>query len=374
MLARFSKWLYERTHPKMLASNVNLLATLIPSFEHFDRFQNDPRVGGIRINPPMITPEELERDFSGINVTDSPTPLWYDVKGRQLRVEEVIKTDGRLELVMNHSIRMELTSNPVSRGIVFKAGADDGLIERIEDDGRRIILMDGKTYGPRWQVKPGESIHLYNPTLEIRDPLFTEVELGKIETAKRAGFKRWFLSYVEEPQDIDRLRELIGPDQEIWLKIESKRGLEFVRRDFRKREGLVLTAARGDLYMELEKPHQIADALRLIIEKDSEACVGSRILLSVAQRPMPPELKEKVLKEVYERASWKSFEMEALREFLGTTFHDPIPSCADFSELAWLLDLGYRNFLLCDELCLKEELLATAINAFWEFVLSYQLS
>lgn len=74
-------------------------------------------------------------------------------------------------------------------------------------------------------------------------------------------------------------------------------------------------------------------ALKLIVEKDSEACVGSRLLLSVIT--------------------------------------EPVPSCADFLELAWLYDIGYRKMMLCDEICLKEGLLATAINAFESFREAY---
>lgn len=78
---------------------------------------------------------------------------------------------------------------------------------------------------------------------------------------------------------------------------------------------------------------EILAATKLVIEKDPEATVGSRILLS--------------------------------------TFHDPVPSCADFSELAWLHDIGYRRVLLCDEMCLKEGPLATAVGAFEAFRESY---
>lgn len=130
-----------------------------------------------------------------------------------------------------------------------------------------------------------------------------------------------------------RFLELVGKDAEVWLKIENKRGLEFVIGKFTKQPNLKLVAARGDLYVEIDRPHQILSALKMIIEKDPEACVGSRILLSVV--------------------------------------HEPIPSCADFTELAWLYDIGYRNMLLCDELCLKGDLLATAVNAFGSFAAEY---
>ena len=186
---------------------------------------------------------------------------------------------------------------------------------------------------PQYKVRDGESLHIRHPSLRVTGPLFTEAELQKIEQVQRAGFKRYFLSYVEQQRDVDEFLELIGRAAEVWLKIENPKGLSYVAHSFRKRENLILVAARGDLYVELEKPHEIMQALKLIVEKDPKACVGSRILLSIVETP--------------------------------------VPSCADFLELSWLYDIGYRNMLLCDELCLKEQWLAPAINAFERFAGAY---
>ena len=71
----------------------------------------------------------------------------------------------------------------------------------------------------------------------------------------------------------------------------------------------------------------------MIVEKDPDAYVGSRILLSV--------------------------------------IHSPIPSCADLSDLAWLYEIGYRRMLLCDELCLDGDLLARAVNVYDSFMEDY---
>lgn len=367
MLARFSEWLYQRTHPSVVVpSQIQVLATLWPGFDHFNEFASNERLSGVRINPAMITPDQLSHELSGLDVPGADVPLWYDVKGRQLRVVESERVGDHIELVMNHPLSLSLNDES-SRTVLLKAGGDIARIERVTQGGRRIVLSEGRQYGPRWRVSAGESIHIRNPTLRVHGPLFTQEELGKIETAKRAGFTRWFLSYVESARDVELLRDVIGKDQEIWLKIESPAGLEYVARDFHKEDGLVLTAARGDLYVEMERPHQITQALKLIVNRDPEACVGSRILLSVVQRPMPPAHKERALQAIYERANWRDADMAAVGELIAQVFHDPVPSCADFSELAWLMDIGFRRFLLCDELCLDGVLLDTAIEALHAF-------
>ena len=58
-------------------------------------------------------------------------------------------------------------------------------------------------------------------------------------------------------------------------------------------------------------------------------------------------------------------------ELLLSVITDPVPSCADFHELAWLYDIGYRNMMLCDELCLKDNLLTRAVNVFQSFNIKY---
>ena len=92
-------------------------------------------------------------------------------------------------------------------------------------------------------------------------------------------------------------------------------------------------AARGDLFVEVFQPHLILEAMKLIVRKDPEAYVGSRVLLSLV--------------------------------------NSPVPECCDLTDLAWLYDTGYRKIMLCDELCLKESLLARAVNVLEAFRQSY---
>lgn len=303
---------------------LNLMVTLWPSFPHFNRFAADDRLSAIRLNSAMITNAQLDKEL-GLALKPTVTvPLYFDVKGRQLRVERVYPNDDHLDFVLNHPIKVQ-TPTPV----LFKAGEDNALLLEVKEDGRRLIF-DG---GPNYNVYAGESIHIRHPSLQVFGDVFTDAEKNKIAKVRQAGFKHFFLSYVQEQRDIDEFIELAGKDVDLMLKIEDKRGLRFVANGFKKKENHRLVAARGDLYVELEKPHEIMSALELIIRHDPDACMGSRMLLSVV--------------------------------------HDSVPSCADFMDLAWLYDHGYRTMMLCDELCLKEDLLATAINAWYSFKEAY---
>ncbi len=307
--------------------DVNLSVTLWPSFPHFPRFAHDPRISSIRLNSAMMSTTELDEELEKIKRMKLEMPLYYDIKGRQLRITEYLPNADYLDIRLNHPISVD-TPTPV----LFKAGADVALLREVSEDGRRLKFFGG----PHYEVKEGESLHIRDTSLQVFGNQFTPIELEKIEKVKAAGFTRWFLSYVQNQKDVDEFRKLVGDDAIVNLKIEDKRGLEYVRKEFVKTPNTVLVAARGDMYVELDKPHEILEATKLLIDKDPEAVVGSRILLSVIT--------------------------------------DAVPSCADFCELAWLADIGYKNMMLCDELCLKEPLLSRAVNVFQAFRESYHKS
>lgn len=303
-----------------------LMVTLWPSFPHFRLFANDRNLSGIRLNSAMMSSSELDAELDIIKKVQPCLPLWFDIKGRQPRVVQVHENPHCLDITLNHPVQVDPPTT-----VLFKAGADSAMLKRTEEDGQRLIFLGG----PRYKVRPGESIHIRQKGFRIKGPLFTPAEIEKIVKVRVAGIRKWFLSYVEKASDVEEFLNLVGRDAEVMLKIESAAGLEYVAKDFVKRDNLTLVAARGDLYVEIEKPHRMPDALRLIINKDPKALVGSRLFLSVVQ--------------------------------------EPVPSCSDFLELAWLYDIGYRRFMLCDEMCLKEDLLTTAVNAFSAFRSDYSI-
>jgi pyruvate kinase len=302
--------------------NLEFLVTLWPTFAHFEKFAKDKRLSGIRLNSAMIKAKQLTNELEIAKSLEDPIPLYFDIKGRQLRVTEVFPYKSHLELTLNHPIEVETPTV-----VLFKAGADYALLNEIKD--KKHLIFEG---GPEYMVYEGESLHIRHPSLKVNGPVFLDYEIEKIEKAKKAGFDKFFLSYTEKQSDIDQFREFVG-DSYIIGKIENKNGLNYVANEFRKKENLSLMCARGDLYVEIDRPHQITEAMKLIISKDSRAYVGSRLLLSLVD--------------------------------------NEIPSCSDISDLAWLYDIGYRRMMLCDELCLKEDLMGRAINVFESFKQSY---
>ncbi len=335
------------------------MVTLLPSFPHFRKFAGDSRLGGIRLNSAMLTNFDLDKELALIP-KDVRVPLYFDVKGRQLRVTKVHPNQKFLDFELNHPINVPLPSP-----ILFKGGEDGAFLVRLSDDDLGNLAAEGGApvdpehwyrrlavaHGPKYLVHPGESIHIRDAGLRVGGNQFVAAELGKIEQVKKFGLTRWFLSYVQSQKDVDEFLELVGKDAEIVLKIESKAGLEYVAREFTKRDNVRLCAAKGDLYVELDQPHDILAAQKLIIAKDPQAIAGSRMMLSVINK----------VPRIVDGTKLIKWSIET----------NEVPSNADFEQLAWLYEIGYRSFMLCDELCLRDNLLSVAVNALNAFKQHY---
>lgn len=309
--------------PKDTTFHVTLWPAL-PDFPHFPRFSRDHRIQGIRLNSAMMEASEINAYFE-LQIQKATVPLWFDIKGMQMRVREVICDIDcdHLEFRLNRPISVETPCI-----VNFKAGEDAAKLIEVRDGTH--LIFEG---GPKNQVIKGESIHIRHPSLQVKGPVFLDYEIEKIQKVISLGFKQFYLSYVYDQAHVDEFRNLVGKDADLILKIENREALTWIANKYKPQKNTHLMAARGDLYVEVKYPHEILNACKLVVEKDPDAFVGSRMLLSC--------------------------------------INQEVPSCADFSDLAWLYEIGYRNFLLCDELCLKENLLGRAVNVFEAFRKDY---
>lgn len=287
------------------------LATLWPEMPHYEVFAKDPRINAIRLNTAMTSVEELPEIIKKGLDKSFGTPLFFDIKGRQLRIEKVIPNDQNLELLLNHPISVKAPTM-----VSFKSGADYAMLDRV--DGNYLRFKGG----PHYNVIEGESLQIRDESLKIHGPLFTEKQLNYIAIAEAAGIEQYMLSYVGSMNEINEFRRYVG-NKPIMAKIEDMKGVRFAE-SYVKQDNLGLLAARGDLFVEVDKPHDIIKPVRTIVERDPDAILGSRILLSVT--------------------------------------NEPIPSCADLFELDSLMNMGYYRFMFCDGLCLQEEPLNRAVS------------
>jgi pyruvate kinase len=286
--------------------DVRVIVTAPPYAPFLEEVARHPLVAGLRLN--TVMPVKGGPDEALARLVGCGPPLWVDLKGRQLRVVGAA-IPPYTSLQLSHAITVETPC---------EAFLSDGR-ERLRVaaiDGDRLILEDG----PHRLVGPGESVDIVHPSLRVLGTL-TETDRAYLAAMRARGERHVMLSYVEDAQDAAEVRALL-PEAELVLKIESQRGLSFARREGAKHGRLM--AARGDLYVELPRPHQIARAVADIVRADASAIVASRLGESLVAHP--------------------------------------IPDCADVGDIAYLLTIGYRTFLLGDAVCLKRETVLEALN------------
>jgi pyruvate kinase len=262
-----------------------------------------PAVHGVRYNvgarspyPPRETLERL------IEATERAGKLfWVDIKGRQLRIVQwAVPTFG--DITLNHAIEVETPARIFFRGNEWS--------EIVEVRGNR-LFVDPQ---PPSAVGQGQAVNVHGRNLKI-DGYLTEDDEAYLDACAQLGIERVMLSFVEEAEDIAVVRARL-PEANCVLKIESPKGLDFIRTASADTlAGCQLMAARDDLMINIgENKTAMFSALELLIKKDPAAILASRIFQGLEQKN-------------------------------GTV------TMGDLSDLRLMETLGYRNFLLSDGLC-----------------------
>ncbi|MGE0707396.1 MAG: pyruvate kinase [Planctomycetota bacterium] len=287
-------------------SPLRVIVTVPPHADFLEEVAAHPLVGGLRLNTVMPLRDGVAPTLERLAALGQP--LWVDLKGRQLRVAEpAVPPFGAVRL--SHRIEVETPCLAL-----FGNGEEEARVLAV--DGDRLILEDG----PRRVLGPGESVNIPDASLRVHGRLTARDE-EYLAAMRALGLRRVMLSFVEEPEDLAAVRDLL-PDAELVAKIESRAGLGFA--PGAAAAGARLMAARGDLFLEVRRPHHILRALRQLLAADPDAIAASRICDSLA---------------------WQ-----------------PEPSSQDLSDVAYLLTLGYRTLMLGDEVCLRRDSVIAALN------------
>lgn len=297
-----------------MTDKFNVIVTQGPYSTFLEEIASLDIVSGIRLNTvmPIKNGDLLER-LKVIKSIILNKRLYIDLKTRQLRITEFANTPYT-SVKISHKIKVK---TPVTA--YFDNGNITGKI--VEIDGNKLILEDyvGRILGP------GESVNIIDESLEyLDDNFFTDKDMEFIEASKKAGIDSFMLSYVQKKDDIEALKKLY-PDAIVMSKIEDKKGLKNLK-EITANSDYIL-AGRGDLYTEIDYPHEIVNALKYIYHTaEDKAVVGSRMFQSLIKYSSP--------------------------------------SCSDIMDIAFLKDIGYRSFLIGDDICFKKEPLIRALNIF----------
>ncbi|PIS21567.1 hypothetical protein COT51_02095 [candidate division WWE3 bacterium CG08_land_8_20_14_0_20_41_15] len=328
---------------------MKIIPTIPPYAPFIGKLFGHPLISGVRLNTVMPVKEPLEELLKRLKAISNGKDVWIDLKCRQIRTSHgfffkepdkvrmyniggkkyvldpsnpraygVLRTPPWAQIKIDRKIKLDLSKGPVKCWL--QDGYDSAYIAEVID-GDTLIMLDG----PQRVVGGGESINILDPSLEI-EGYFTDLDLRYIEAARKNDIHTFMLSYVENDSDIDGLLKLDEKAKGV-AKIESKKGLEWVEKSYRKyRSSVRLMAARGDLYVEvgIARPDKILNPLKLIAKSDPTAILASRILTSLRNNPRP--------------------------------------TCSDITDIACMLEMGYEHFMIGDDICFNEGSLFLALD------------
>ncbi|MDE1970251.1 MAG: hypothetical protein KGI50_01610 [Patescibacteria group bacterium] len=287
------------------------IASLPPVHQHdlLRRMIEHPCVDAVRYNTGMSSAYSPLETIERIQALARPLkkPVYIDLKGKQLRVIEWANLPEG-PIVLNHPVRVSLPAKVYFRG-------DDCCALREVVDGTNIYVDPL----PKAPVGRGQAANIVGKNVLVSGGLLP-LDHEYIKAGVACGISRFMLSFVEHGDDVEELQDAILKhnhnskpisDYELVLKIESRLGVSFVRKNRPNtwhENGLRLMAARDDLMIQIginKMPH----ALQTIAAADEHAICASRLFLGLEQGAV---------------------------------------SMADLSDFKYMQQLGYQHFMLSD--------------------------
>lgn len=307
--------------------SISAIVTIPPYAPFLDEVARHPIVSGLRLNTVMPVKETLDDLLKRLNdkAAAEGKKLWVDLKCRQLRVA-TYGVPPFTEIRLTHKIEVNV---PVTA--YFSDGEEHATVVGVQGD--RLLMLEG----PKRVIGPGESVNIPDPSLKV-DGYFTDTDLRYIEAGAKIGLYNYMLSFVEGQNDIEALLQQ-DKDAVVVAKIESLKGIQYVNNAYAAlkdgQQKPTLMAARGDLFVELEWPHDIIKAVETIVKSDPRAIAASRIFNSLSEQPMP--------------------------------------SCADIGDVDNLLRMGYKTLMLGDDVCQQRDSVMGALNLFQALAQRYEV-
>jgi pyruvate kinase len=180
---------------------------------------------------------------------------------------------------------------------------DNGVIRmKVLEKGQKSLRCEVLTPGVI-----GSRRHINLPGVKVNLPVLTEKDVKDVELGVECGMDFFALSFVREPEDIQRMRDLLakkGSDAMVIAKIEDQAALQNLAAIIEVADGVMV--ARGDLGIEC--PYEELPILQRRIVKSCIAqlkpvIVATHMLESMVQNPIPTRAEiTDVANAVYEQA------------------------------------------------------------------------
>jgi pyruvate kinase len=298
---------------------VKVVATVGPSSDDTDTLQKLVAAGVnvFRMNFSHGTHAEHARRYRLIREVEReagfPLGVLVDLQGPKLRIGEI--SGGQMAIAPGQRLRFGLQASSEDPELIPLPHAEilDVLVAGstlLVDDGRirlEVISSDGQYMEAT--VLAGHSLSsrkgINVPDIELPIPSMTAKDRADIEFALDAFEVDWVaLSFVQRPEDVSELRDVVGNRVAIMAKIEKPAALHHLEDILKGVDGIMV--ARGDLGVELP-PEKVPGVQKMLVQRCRElgkpVVIATHMMDSMVSAPVPTRAEASdVANAVYEGA------------------------------------------------------------------------
>jgi pyruvate kinase len=227
-----------------------IVATLGPASLSFDGIQSLVAAGVsvFRLNCSHLSTQDLPKAISLVREAAPHTGIMVDIQGPKLRFAPMsldLETGSSVSFKLS-DLGIESSQGDGSRGLAIghRILMDDGRIETVVED------ITGNEFSLRvvrgGYLQQGKGVNL--PDTEVRGSVLSQKDLDDLTVARDLGVEIVAVSFVQTPNDVISIRELVGEDIMVFAKIERPQALARIDEICAVSDGVM--AARGDLGVE----------------------------------------------------------------------------------------------------------------------------
>ena len=210
----------------------------------------------LRINCSHQSTQQISELIDRIRSAAPSVAILVDIQGpkhRYIGSEQMLHSGALITFALS-DIGLSTTTDAREQGIevghrvLLNDGRLEVVIEKVGRDSIEVRVVQGG------ELKPGKGVNM--PDTEVTDDLLTAKDRSDIAVARAKAVEVVALSFVQKPQDIEQVRELVGSNVMVVAKIERPQALERISEICAVSDGVM--AARGDLGVEL--PFEVVPA------------------------------------------------------------------------------------------------------------------
>jgi pyruvate kinase len=243
---------------RIMMRRTKVIATVGPACSTSDQITALANAGAdvLRINCSHQSTQQISELIDRIRSAAPSVAILVDIQGPKHRYigSEQILNNGALITFALSDIGLSTTTDAREQGIevghrvLLNDGRLEVVIEKVNRDSIEVRVVQGG------ELKPGKGVNM--PDTEVTDDLLTAKDRSDIAVARAKSVEVVALSFVQKPQDIEQVRELVGANVMVVAKIERPQALERISEICAVSDGVM--AARGDLGVEL--PFEVVPA------------------------------------------------------------------------------------------------------------------